>query len=282
MNCPRCGGNRVKVELRAAGTKSSTEYYRHGVKSSWFVPAGRRSYHSTRKQKSVGLCQDCGYHWDIDSSEKGCLFYLLCLLFLPITLSVLFYRSSVFHLEKKWKALILATVWVVVFIFLMFNKDNITAPPNDGISQDATQIWATEYTSLDDFDYYIDGNEIVLKEYTGRSKRVYVAPSYEYEGRTLVVRRLEGVFALDSIDSVIISEGITAIANNAFNSCGIKYLYLPSTLTDFSGWSYFHDADKLFYGGNAEAWHNLCPEDRSEIDFVDIIYSASISSLMGK
>lgn len=62
--CPKCGSTNVKFQLRSAGTSSRSSYYRTGVKTSWFLPAGERSYKSRRKQISVGLCQNCGYHWE--------------------------------------------------------------------------------------------------------------------------------------------------------------------------------------------------------------------------
>lgn len=108
--CPRCKSTDTDVQLRSSGTVSKSKYYRTGVKNSWILPAGQKTYRSSRKQKSVGLCKNCGYCWDIDK-EHGCLFYLLCLMFFPITLSVMFYRFS--NLDKKYKLLILLSFWVL-------------------------------------------------------------------------------------------------------------------------------------------------------------------------
>lgn len=59
--CPKCGGSRFRFELRSGGTTSKMKYYRHGVNSSYLLSSGRRSYDSTRKSVSVGICPDCGY-----------------------------------------------------------------------------------------------------------------------------------------------------------------------------------------------------------------------------
>lgn len=112
--CPRCGSLKFRYELRAAGTRSKSNYYRTGFGDNWIIPAGQKTYKSQRKQKSVGFCPDCGYIEE--KQERGCLFYLLCLLFFPISLSVWFYRTDLIRLDKKWKALIIAALWAILLI----------------------------------------------------------------------------------------------------------------------------------------------------------------------
>lgn len=120
MRCPKCGSSNFRYELRSAGTRSTTTYRRTGVKHSWFIPAGVRNYNSQRKQKSVGICPDCGYI--DDRAEKGCLFYLLCLLFFPISLSVWFYKTQAIRLDKKWRLLIIAAFWAVLILGCSINS----------------------------------------------------------------------------------------------------------------------------------------------------------------
>ena len=114
--CPYCGSQNITFQLRDAGTRSKTNYYRTGVRNSWVLPAGQKRYRSKRQQKSVGLCQSCGYSWDA-YSEKGCLFYLLCVVFFPISLSVWFYRSNPANLPKLWRVVILVIAWVLFCLF---------------------------------------------------------------------------------------------------------------------------------------------------------------------
>ncbi len=75
--CPRCGSYNARYELRAAGTDSKSSYYRTGVKKSWILPAGRKTYSSNRRQKSVGFCPDCGYKWD-EGAFSGSWFQKIC------------------------------------------------------------------------------------------------------------------------------------------------------------------------------------------------------------
>ena len=120
--CPKCGSGNVVFQLRHAGTVSSTNYYRTGVKSSWFIPAGRKTRRSNTRQKSVGLCHNCGYSW-VASSEKSGWFYLLCFLFLPITILVLLIKASYNfiqkpseRLSKAWRIVIVCAAWSSVLI----------------------------------------------------------------------------------------------------------------------------------------------------------------------
>ena len=274
--CPNCGSHNFRYELRAAGTRSTINYYRTGVKNSWILPAGQKTYQSQRKQKAVGICPDCGYVEE--RQEKGCLFYLLCLLFFPISLSVWFYKTKAFQLDKKWRALIIACFWVLLIVLLEITPSpNVTR--NDEVNA-STSIWNAQYAELTDFDYYIDGHSIVLKSYKGRASRVRIAPSYNVDGEAMPVVELDGTFALKSIESVIVPESVTRIVSNTFNSCGVKNLYLPASLVDFTGWNYFHDVQKLYYGGTEEQWAALFTGERSRLDVVQIVCDTDPNTLL--
>lgn len=75
--CPKCGSRFAKYELRSAGTKSRTKYYRNGLGHSLFFSVGHRDYSSNRIHKAVGICPECGYVWDKSSSNKNGFLALL-------------------------------------------------------------------------------------------------------------------------------------------------------------------------------------------------------------
>lgn len=269
--CPNCGSERFKYELRSAGTQSKSNYYRTGVKNSYLFASGKKSYHSERKQKTVGFCPDCGYIED--KQEKGCLYYLLCLMFWPISLSVWFYRTNLIRLQKKWKALIIVAFWLVLMLIAALMSAQETETSGDS-------IWSAEYTDLSCFDYYIDGDSLTLKKYHGTSHKVNIAEEYIVDGECFTVVALDGTFALKSVDSVIVPDTVISIASNTFNSCGIDYLYLPASLIDFAGWSYFHDVEAIYYGGTEEDWALLYTKKRSNLDVVKISYNTKIADLI--
>lgn len=257
--CPRCGGNRFHYELRAAGT-SAKSYYKKG----------RKNYKSKRHQKSVGICPDCGY--TEEKYEKGCLFYILCIILFPIPLSIWFYKSNIIKLSRKYKCLILAIVWLALFALLVLSWTN--RPNDDNTERENYLAWETEFTGLSSFDYIIEGDKIILGRYKGSEKKVNIAAIYNVEGHQMHVTAMNGTFALKRVESVIVPEGVTEIADNTFNSCGIESLYLPSSLRSFSGWSYLHNIETIYYGGTEEQWTSLVSTDESLPDAVQIFFNA--------
>lgn len=98
-HCPMCGSTNIDFQLRHAGTKSITHYYRHGVKSSWIIPASRKTQTSETRQKAMALCKNFGYYREAYSEPSG-WFYLLCILFFPITLIVLLVKAIINFIQK--------------------------------------------------------------------------------------------------------------------------------------------------------------------------------------
>lgn len=279
--CPRCGSPRFHYEIRSAGTNSTTNYYRTGSRRSWLFPSGIRTYNSQHKHKSVGICPECGYREEI--IEKGCLYYLICLIFFPISLSIWFCNTKLIRLNKKWRLLFVASIWAIVILSCNLhnarNANNADTVKTENVSEVAMSVWSDEYADLSDFKYYIDSDMITLKSYEGKARKIKIAPSYDIDGVEMPVVALDRAFALDKVESVIVPEGVTSIAYNAFNSCGVKYLYIPSTLTDFTGWNYFHDVEKIYYGGTQEDWDALYTGDRSQLDVVQVICDADVNNL---
>ncbi len=270
--CPKCGGNDVKFHREPVGASYNSYYRRTGVKSSWIFPAGIRNGQRKIAYRTVGLCADCGYTWSVEGEvQHSGWWYLFLLAIWPISLSVWFWKTKAFRLEKRWRAIILSVIWIALIGGALISEA--------GIGSEGSSIWASSYASLDDFEYYIDGNEIYIKDYRGHSKKVRINSSYDIEGTVMNVVSFDGTFALDSVTSVIIPDGTRYMSNNIFNSCGIEYVYLPASLTEFNGWSYFHNAEKIYYGGTEEQWSTFCSVDRSRLDVVQIVYNADPNNL---
>lgn len=273
-NCPKCGSDRFHYELRSGGTKSTTRYYSTGVKKSWVIPSGRRTYSSNRKQESIGICPDCGYTDKQSQGGIGCLTGIVIILVLAIISAASGNRNA--DNPKSDKASATAAVTSLQSNNHQTVRHQTTEPPT------AESVWATEYTPISDFEYYIDHNKIILEEYRGKEKKVYVAPAYEVDGIMMDVVELEGVFALNRIDSAIISHGIKKMQSNIFNSCGIKYIFLPSSLEEFDGWNYFHNAERLYYEGSEEEFNSICNEERKYIDITRIIFDTPLNDLISQ
>ena len=271
--CPKCGGTNIKFHREPVGTSYNSYYRRTGVKSSWIFPAGIRNGHRKIAYRTVGLCSDCGHTWGIESDvQHSGWWYLFLLLIWPIALSVWFWKTNAFQLDKKWRAVILSIAWLILISGVLISESKM-------VGTESSSIWASSYADLNDFEYYIDGNEIYIKDYRGNSKKVRINSSYNVDGTAMNVVSFDGTFALDSITSVIIPDGTRHMSNNIFNSCGIEYVYLPASLEEFKGWSYFHNVEKIYYGGTEEQWSALCTVDRSRLDVVQIICNTDPNDL---
>ena len=272
--CPRCGSANIKFQMQSAGIDSTSNHYHTGA-TGFLIPANKGTYSSTYRNKTVGFCPDCGYQWTAyeDKKSHGCLFYLLCFLFWPIALPILFYQSDKIKMKKGVRLIIIIGVYALLIIAGLSGKSSNSDPQN-------VSIWASDYTDISEFDYYIEANEIHLKEYNGSSKKVNIAPAYEIDGTRMNVVSLDGTFVVKRTSSIIVPEGVVSMSRNVFNSCGATYYYLPSTLTDFDGWSYFHDVEKIYYGGTEDQWAALIGDyDRSRLEVKQIICNASPESL---
>lgn len=199
------------------------------------------------------------------------LFILICIGAWPITLSVWFWRTTAFRIGKKLRFFILVIAWVALFAVAMLNEGLI--------GPDMNSVWSSSYANLDDFKYYIEENEIHIKNYIGNRNKVRINSSYDVDGTNMNVVSFDGTFALKNVSSVVIPEGTQSMSSNVFNSCGVKYVYLPASLTQFDGWSYFHDVEKIYYGGTEEQWKDLCTVDRTRVDVVQIIYNTNPNDL---
>lgn len=262
-DCPRCGSSRFHYELRSAGTKSKTNYYRTGVKDSWFLPAGQKKRSSDRQQKTVGFCPDCGYMTDK-----------------PIPVQTNYEPVELSPQTKKVLKICGLVFAALIALGMLVQIIQNAAGLSTVTGQDSSSVWATSFTPLDDFKYFVDGDKVTLTDYRGHDKQINIAPAYELDGKTVLVNSLDGTFALDSVTSVIVPEGVTSLASNTFNSCGIEYLYLPSTLTRFDGWHYFHDVKKLYYGGSDAQWAALYTGERSQLDVEQIECNANVIDLI--
>lgn len=178
--------------------------------------------------------------------------------------------------KKKNNKGFVIIIFIVVCLLLSF------CGIEDSRESDNNSIWAQGYTDIEEFNYYIDGEKLYIKEYKGNDRKVKINSEYTIDNKKYkVVELMDGTFALESIESAIIPEGVKKMENNTFNSCGVKYVYLPSTLKEISSsfLDYFHDVEKIYYGGSKKQWDKLVDEDREEIDVKQIIYDANLNEL---
>lgn len=289
--CPKCNSSRICFKREQVSTYSQTQVRKQRGGSS----TSRTSY------RTVGLCQKCGYTWDPNSPTKSIpmrtnynskqnnyiwLWVLGWLFFFPAPVMVLIWRKKCTW-DIKIKIGVTVAFWIMVLVLgstsnssksttTQSTVDNGVAENNDLNSKSDDSIWAVEQTSIDDFDYYIDGTELHIKKYRGKEKKINVAATYNIEGKDYNVVEMDSTFALGRISSCILPEGLRIVSSNLFNSSDVKYIYLPSTVSiDNRFVGYFHNVEKLYYGGSETQWKSMITEDRGDIGIKQIIYDAN-------
>lgn len=245
MQCPRCKGNNVVISREYSGSTNKVDYMRTGVKSSWFIPASKINESRQVKYRTVALCKECGNSWTVSSqSDNNSVILSVIVLVILIVLGIWAFKDD-YNKKKSSET--------------SSSESTLNTSSNDPTvivtdKEIDTAIWKEEYTSIEEFEWSVDEDGITLGNYktTGEDCKIRLSDRYTINGVDYHIYKLDGCFFCDDIKSVIVPEGVTEIVDYTFNSCKIKYLYLPSTLESFDGWNYFGDLKVLYYGGDEE------------------------------
>lgn len=265
QGCPKCGSTNIEFKRENMGEVRGKDH--------------KRVVHTT-----VGYCKDCGYTWypqgetvQVPTKRRTWLWVLGWICCFPIPLTILMLRKK--DMKPILKYGIIALAWI---LYIGIGATGNTGGSGSSSADGSASVWKEGYSALEEFDYYIDGDEIYLKDYNGSDKKVRISPTYNVDGTDCkVVALTDGTFALGSIESAIIPEGVKSIENNTFNSCGVRFVYLPASLEEISSsfLGYFHDADTIYYGGSEDQWNSLVDRERGDIDAKQIKFDANPDEL---
>lgn len=95
MNCPKCNDDNIRCQVK---------------RRMWFS-----TFLKSNKYKTVAVCRNCGYAWNINDSH-GWLYGIMALCLWPFFVSVWFYKTPLIKINKIFKTIILAIVWMVILI----------------------------------------------------------------------------------------------------------------------------------------------------------------------
>lgn len=257
MQCPNCNSNNVKITSLKTGSQTQSKI--SGSGSNIFGITYFDADHNSNMSytfKREALCSDCGFNFDYLTDD------------------------DVNNIKKKDKTKLICSIALFAITLISTIPFLVATLSNN---DDEKDIWASEYTPLEDFDYYLDGNQVYLKEYNGKSKRVKINNIYEKDGKQYyVIKFADEVFAYKNVISVILPEGLKEMPADTFRSCEIKYIYIPASLkpNDDAFYSYFHDVEAIYYGGTENDWNILTNNaNRTDIDAKEIKYNTNISNL---
>lgn len=126
-----------------------------------------------------------------------------------------------------------------------------------------------EGNPVDDFFYSLTDNTIMLESCNTHKSTLTIYPTYTVDGKeyTTDLSNFQIGIGNSSIDTLILSEGITEVKTSIFNSCNIQKVYFPKSMVNVYDYtlSYLHpkkdtDRIKIYYGGTQDEWSNIFTE----------------------
>ena len=122
--CPNCGSNNLKFKRERIASYGRSGNY-HGKRYS--SGASRRNY----EYHTIALCQNCGATWEMNygNSGHGCLWWTIVILFLPISLPILFITTNKIKLNKWIRVAIVIAVYALILLTPTDNKSKTSSQP---------------------------------------------------------------------------------------------------------------------------------------------------------
>ena len=281
MLCPKCNSANITFNRECSNIYSYGSNKRIHKDTSIFIPSDFNRTTTSVSYHTTALCKNCGYSWIPEASGTGIILLKIwgfSLLLLLIGIGLMYF--SIHSIIKKHSKSNTSTVTTEASVpeSTTENGDPTVITTDREID---TAIWATEYTSIEDFEWDVDENGIVLNKYNvsgSKDAKIRLSDCYTINGVDYHIYKLDTTFTFKDVKSVIVPEGVTEIVKCTFNTCGIEYLYLPSTLEEYTGWNYFHDLKTLYYGGSEEDFNNKF-DTKDQLKDVTIIYDANPDEL---
>lgn len=210
--------------------------------------------------------------------NKSFWFYFFCLCFFPFVITYYVIVSN--KLDFKKKIIILAIFWGIMAII------GITSSIEE--KELEKNPWIAKCTDINDFDYYLEKDEILIKKYKGTDKQINVCSNYKIDGKDYTVTKfVDSVFKFGDSISIILPESLKSMPENTFYGSDARYIYIPASLEpvdeNYKFYKNFDDVIKLYYGGTEEQWKTLTNNvDRTKIDAKEIKYDVDIKSMIEK
>ena len=252
MVCPNCGGE-VKITSRVEGVSgvSSSQFNRSYVAPNHHATINRA--HNTRiNRQRVAVCQTCGFDYPYVTKEE-----------------ILQEQKN----TKSWAVavVILALVCMMGGGLKRLPARQITTPQSTAATTETPTLVSNvepgaKGNSLDDFSFSITENGVSLESYMGKAKRLIIESSYEYGGAEYKTDLSNFQIGTSSVESLILSEGITEVKTSIFNSSDVKNVFFPASMACVYDYtlSYIHLPDgeraKIFYAGTQEEWNSIFTE----------------------
>ena len=149
--CPKCGNSKITFKRERVGTATQSRSRKN------YIGTGRQGQSvSQSAYRTVGVCQNCGYTWNPNATNKGSgkktwLWVLGWICIFPLPLTILLLRKK--DMKPAVKYGVIAIAWVMFFAIGMFGNSETDTPqtdvPDTTIQTEQSTNIGTEDTSQD-------------------------------------------------------------------------------------------------------------------------------------
>ena len=127
--CPKCGNSKITFKRERVGTATQSRSRKN------YIGTGRQGQSvSQSAYRTVGVCQNCGYTWNPNATNKGSgkktwLWVLGWICIFPLPLTILLLRKK--DMKPAVKYGIIAVAWVLFLIIGMAGNSETDVPQTD-------------------------------------------------------------------------------------------------------------------------------------------------------
>ena len=127
--CPKCGNSKITFKRERVGTATKSRSRKN------YIGTGRQGQSvSQSAYRTVGVCQNCGYTWNPNATNKGSgkktwLWVLGWICIFPVPLTILLLRKK--DMKPAVKYGIIAVAWLLFFVIGMSGNSETDVPQTD-------------------------------------------------------------------------------------------------------------------------------------------------------
>ena len=127
--CPKCGNSKITFKRERVGTATQSRSRKN------YIGTGRQVQSvSQSAYRTVGVCQNCGYTWNPNATNKGSgnktwLWVLGWICIFPVPLTILLLRKK--DMKPAIKYGIIAVAWILFLVIGMAGNSKTDVPQTD-------------------------------------------------------------------------------------------------------------------------------------------------------
>lgn len=197
--------------------------------------------------RTIAMCQDCGYTWTVKQPQK---------------------QSKV--TPGAVLGIIAGVFAICLILYALVGKGRFRETIEEHVPNEAVDMvdMVKQTETLDEFSYEIDGNTISLNQYNGNNETLEILSAYGIDGKEYATKLSDFQVGIgnSTVKTLILDDGITEIKASIFNSCEVEKIFFPKSMTLIydNTLSYLHPRDGqtvgIYYAGTEEEWANIFTE----------------------